>query len=127
MRELAEKIFVKVSEQLKGSGCTNTPEREELKEVSVKGKAIHPTNGLTCVKPIRKSRPNVSFHRYSDQLWSIVAQRSSPCGYCDQRIDVGDEITLFNGVSTWAHLAHAVDEQAAMPGNARLEVGGEAQ
>ena len=123
MKELAEKIFVKVSEQLKGSGNTNTPEREELKEVSVKGKAIHPTNGLVCEKPIRRSTPNRTFHRYCAELWSIEAARTSLCPYCKQAIQPGDEITLFAKVPGWSHLHHATDEAVVMPGVQRL--GGE--
>jgi len=122
-RKLVEKTLVKISEQLKGSGNTNTPEPEELKEVRVKGKAIHPNNGLVCEKPIRRSTPNRTFHRYCSELWSIKANRMSLCPYCKQPIAPGDEITLFSTVPGWSHLFHATDEQVAMPGVQRL--GGE--
>ena len=122
-RKLVEKTFVKITEQLKGPGCTNSPEPSELKGIRAYKPQVTPVNGLRSEPPIRRQTPNKSFHRYGPELWSIVAQRSSLCPFCQKEIQAGQLITVFETVGGWSHLEHALTE--AMPGNARLEVGGE--
>jgi hypothetical protein len=105
------------NEVLHGSGNTNTPEPEDLKEEGLKEirVEIHPTNGLRSTKPIpNRNRPNRTFHRYCSELWSIRAGRVSVCPYCKQAISPGEEITLFDSQSTWSHLYHATTEAAPL-------------
>jgi hypothetical protein len=99
-----------VDEVVHGSGLGITPEPEELEGMREIRPEVKPSSNIVCVKPIRKRYPNPTFHRYSPELWSIEAMRVSTCGLCRGQIHVREEITLFDGVATWAHFSHAVDE-----------------
>ena len=55
-------------------------------------------------------RESSTFHKYAGDLWSIRAGRFGICGSCRKPISVGQEITLFEGVSGWAHMVHATDQ-----------------
>jgi len=107
-------VMAKIATQiLGGSGSTNSPEPEEIKEAGIQiyKPQLTPSNGLRSEKPIRRpSGPNRSFHRYCAELWSIQAKRASRCSYCKEAIQPGDEITLFETVGGWCHLHHATDE-----------------
>ena len=74
-------VLQKISyEIINGSGCANTPEPEELRGLREIKPEIHPTNSLTCTKPIRNpGRANRTFHRYTKELWAIQAGRMSVC------------------------------------------------
>jgi len=120
-RSLVEKTIAKVTEQLRGSGSTNTPEPEELKGIRVYKPQVTPSNGLRSEPPIRKREtPNQTFHRYCTELWSIKASRTSICPYCKRPIQIGEEITVFAKVRGWSHLSHAVDEELVMQEVKRL-------
>jgi len=112
----------KVMEQLRGPGCTNTPEPEEIKESGIREykPQVHPNNALISVKPIRQRRPNRTFQRYCPELWSIIATRLSVCPHCKGAIRPGEEITLFEKVPGWSHLFHATDEVLVLSNNRRL-------
>jgi hypothetical protein len=118
------RIMAKIATQiLGGSGSTNSPEPEEIKEAGIRvyKPQLTPSNGLRSEKPIRRPNgPNRTFHRYCSELWAIKATRTSRCPYCKQPIIPGDEISLFEKVHGWAHLSHAVNQEATMPENVRL-------
>ena len=103
-------MLSKVADEiLHGSGIGITPEPEELLGITTNRPDVHPTHNIVCIKPVRRSRPNPSFHRYSAELWSIEAMRSSKCPMCGKPIMPGEEITLFDGVPNWSHFSHAID------------------
>jgi hypothetical protein len=107
-------LATKISEEVRlGSGSTNTPEPEELKEVYPQKKDIAPVSPeFECVKPIRNpNRLNRTFHRYTAELWSIRAGKYGLCPVCKRAIVPREEITLFKkAMLSWAHFSHALDE-----------------
>ena len=102
-----------VNEVLHGSGCTNTPEPEEVKEEGLRAVKLQVTAVIPCVKPRpNPGRFNRTFHRYGPDLWSIKAHREGVCSICKQAISVNQEITLLEKSAFWAHFNHAIDESS---------------
>ena len=108
-------LETKMSEEVRlGSGVTNTPEPEELKEmgrVPQREEMVPLSPEFVCQKPIRNpNRPNKSFHRYNDQLWSIRAMKYGRCSLCKKAIMPRQEITLVKKSVTWVHFDHSVSQ-----------------
>jgi hypothetical protein len=108
----AQIVIEKLRKELFTSGCLNTPEPEELKEIRVEGEIVKANGAFHSIKA-KRQRPtgNPTFHKYKgSDLWSIKAGRIGACAVCHDIITVGQEITLFDAAQGWAHMSHAVDQ-----------------
>jgi hypothetical protein len=63
---------------------------------------------FTSIKARRQRREgNPTFKHLSKNLWIFKAKHGSVCSICKQMIQVGEEISLFQGRTDWCHVKHA--------------------